>query len=90
METNRDIVSAAIRNLRIGAFLSETPNTDIAKAVGLSRQTIGKKLKSKDMSLLEFVDIASATGQDPAQLLEKAQKMPSGDAEGKGLKGKTI
>lgn len=72
------IAASAIKKLRVGAFLSEVPNTHIAQETGMSRQTVGKKLKSKDMSLVDFIALAQATAQNPVRLL--------GDAENKAEK----
>lgn len=84
-------MASAIRSLRIGAFLSEVPKTDIARSTGISRGTIAKRLKSKDMSLSDFVSIAMTTNQDPAELLRNAQdkaneKSPQGSAAGNEAK----
>ena len=47
--------ASAVKSLRVKALLDEVPKTHIASKVGLNRMTVGKHLKSDDMSLSEFI-----------------------------------
>ena len=64
--------ASAIRSLRVKALLDEVPKTEIAKEVGLSRQTAAKRLKSTDMRLSEVIAIAEMLGENPGQVIVDA------------------
>lgn len=63
-----------MKSLRVKALLDEVPKTHIASKVGLSRTTVGKHLKSDDMSLSEFIKTATALNADPVRVLAEAIK----------------
>lgn len=68
----------AIRALRVKVLLDEVPKTDIAKSTGIGRSTVTKRLKSKDISLNEYVAISQYVGIDPLKLLgESIEKSKS-------------
>ena len=64
--------ASAVKSLRVKALLDEVPKTHIASKVGLNRMTVGKHLKSDDMSLSEFIKTAFALNANPAQVLAEA------------------
>lgn len=79
--------ASAIRSLRVKALLNEVPKTEIAKEVGLSRQTAAKRLKSTDMRLSEFIAIAEMLGENPGQVIvdaaNKEKASAAADAQSK-------
>lgn len=64
--------ASAVKSLRVKALLDEVPKTYIASKVGLNRMTVGKHLKSDDISLSEFIKTAIALNANPAQVLAEA------------------
>lgn len=75
----------AIKTLRVKVLLNEVPKTGIAKSTGIGRSTVTKRLKSKDISLNEYVAISQYVGIDPLKLLrvsiEKSKKIKSATNE---------
>ena len=68
--------ASAVKSLRVKALLDEVPKTHIASKVGLNRMTVGKHLKSDDMSLSEFIKTAFALNANPAQVLARPSNPP--------------
>lgn len=66
--------ASAVNSLRVKALLDEVPKTYIASQVGLSRESVRKHLKSDDMYLSEFINIALAINADPVRILAEAIK----------------
>lgn len=64
--------SSAVKSLRAKALLDEVPKTQIARATGVNRATVGRRLKSRDMMLGAFIDTSLAIGADPVRVLADA------------------
>lgn len=64
----------AIKALRVKVLLDEVPKTELAKSIGIKRTTLGEHLKSKDMSINEYLEIASYLKVNPLELLNEAMQ----------------
>lgn len=66
------VTSSAVKSLRAKALLDEVPKTQIAEDLGVTRQTVARRLKSNDMMLSDFISTAEAIGADPVDVLAEA------------------
>lgn len=66
------VTSSAVKSLRVKALLDKVPKTQIADALGVTRQTVARRLESDDMMLSDFISTAEAIGADPVAVLAKA------------------
>ena len=73
VNSNR-IAEMAVDGLRREARAAEVPQADIRQVIGKSRQTVNVKVRSGDMRLTEFVNIAQSLGISPHKVLERAEK----------------
>lgn len=81
MMSHDNIAASAVNSLRVKALLDEVPKTQIAREVGVSRQTVRKQLSGGDMSLSAFIRTAKAVGADPVQVLDKAIRVNSQESK---------
>lgn len=65
---------SAVRLLRAEVLLSDKSMIQIAQALGVDRQTVGRRLSRDSMPLDAFVGIAQAVGADPGALLAEAER----------------
>lgn len=70
---NETAAKIAIENLRIAAFRDDVTNIELAEKMHMHRQTIGKLLRSDDMSLETFLALADELHLNPAELIEQAR-----------------
>ncbi|WP_172147200.1 hypothetical protein [Bifidobacterium panos] len=66
------VTSSAVKSLRAKALLDEVPKTQIAEDLGVTRQTVARRLKANDMMLSDFISTAEAVGADPVDVLAEA------------------
>jgi DNA invertase Pin-like site-specific DNA recombinase len=66
------VAASAVNSLRVKSLLDEVPKTEIAERTGVTRLTVAKRLKRKDMSLSAFIDTADAIGADPLKIWKDA------------------
>ena len=66
------VTSSAVKSLRAKALLDEVPKTQIAEDLGVTRQTVARRLKANDMMLSDFISTAEAIGADPVDVLAEA------------------
>lgn len=69
------LAAEAVSELKRMAFYREVPQGDIADALGVSRQTLNRKLNdSSTMSLNDFVEISATLDIEPSEVFRRAEK----------------
>lgn len=77
MADYREIAKRLVDETREQVLTTQTHKTVIGKAVGVSRQTVKKKLDRGDMPLSMFLAAQIESGGDPAQAIADAVKSVS-------------
>lgn len=69
------LAAEAVSELKRMAFYRETPQGDIADALGVSRQSLNRKLNdSSTMSLNDFVEISATLDIEPSEVFRRAEE----------------
>ena len=69
------LAAEAVSELKRMAFYREAPQEDIANTLGVSRQTLNRKLNdSSTMSLNDFVEISATLDIKPSEVFRRAEK----------------
>lgn len=72
MADYREIAKRLVSETKNQVLTTQTHKTVIASTVGVSRQTVRKKLERDDMPLSLFIAAQCESGGDPAQAIAQA------------------
>ena len=70
---SREVAAAAVASVRRAAAGDEVSKTELARRLGMGRQTISSHFGKGDMSLSEFIAASLALGRRPSDLLADAE-----------------
>lgn len=65
--------------LRRTLLANQIPNTKISGILGISRQTVSNRFRTKSLSLDDFFSIAALAGINPAKLIEEVSQDAAAD-----------
>lgn len=69
-----EIATNAVDELRRLARYADRSQEQLASEIGISRQTMNVKLNGGPLDLTEFVAIALSLGENPSEVLGKAEQ----------------
>lgn len=73
------LASEAVSELKRMAFYREEPQGNLANTLGVSRQTLNRKLNNLSaMSLSDFVEISGTLGINPSEVFRRAEDKKAG------------